>query len=664
MSIPGLIGGEQMTNLTSLTRTGKTMRGIASFNQSLFIKASNKRKNVQTGKKKHQKKKKESYRKNERIFFQATNYCTRTLKNILLRSRDTNAKLCVKETKGDFYSFKGMSLFRKHVLSEVACKKKRPPVSDILSYKKSDCLPDIECLRTSPKRTSKRRQSPSPVRRQNQGDERLQTPTKGHTPRKDTPTKKRPKYQCRISGCADFFVDAKGRVRHENSYCRFRQGIDPVVSLEKQFVVPDHTTLQLDPCHCRAPNCKKTYGTVAARKKHELEKHRYFEVKGRTVSPILYERNEYDEVHTIRPSSCPPFSAESNTPRSRSRQSLYVSSSNESVNLLQLESPNITLSSLSDQSVSSSSLQSLDSLDDDRKCTHCLVNFTSRRGLERHNCMFEPNDNVLSTLSYVELKRPINWRKTQAIIKQLCSEDQVRLCIINNWCLPSIYPFCFPYNYRSGRFGNIPILKEMTALTSSTELLHKMTKSNEKVSLPKRILVKDEESGTTAYFPEKILKPSRKFDYNETEDSYIVTNFIDSIAVNEETDIDDASSEDSSENSDDLDDITYEFPKQYSHDMADEFELEPSAPSHATEIVGSPVLAETICSSVEANDSDLNGGALGNQSYCVNEESDINDNRINNNIDINDNTFLDPDLLNLLPENFDRGYDGMGASFM
>ena len=204
----------------------------------------------------------------------------------------------------------------------------------------------------------------------------------------------------------------------------------------------------------------------------------------------------------------------------------------------------------------------------------------------------------------------------------------------------------------------------MTALTSSTELLHKMTKSNEKVSLPKRILVKDEESGTTAYFPEKFLKPSRKFDYNETEDSYIVTNVIDSIAVKEETDIDDASSEDSSENSDDLDDITYEFPKQYSHDMADEFELEPSAPSHATEIVGSPVLAETICSSVEANDSDLNGGALGNQSYCVNEESDINDNRISNNIDINDNTFLDPDLLNLLPENFDRGYDGMGASFM
>ena len=104
-------------------------------------------------------------------------------------------------------------------------------------------LPDVEILRSSPKKPRKRRQSASPDHHQS----RLRTPTKntpvrdksiGHTPRKDTPSKKRIKYQCRNPGCTDFLANLKSRERHETTYCRFRPDIEPTVSIENQLTVP------------------------------------------------------------------------------------------------------------------------------------------------------------------------------------------------------------------------------------------------------------------------------------------------------------------------------------------------------------------------------------------------------------------------------------------
>ena len=79
--------------------------------------------------------------------------------------------------------------------------------------KSSENQRDIEVLRCSPKRRSnKRKQSPSPTRCD-------RTPITPRTPRRDTPKKIRPSFQCRNDGCSSCFGTASNRDRHERSAC-------------------------------------------------------------------------------------------------------------------------------------------------------------------------------------------------------------------------------------------------------------------------------------------------------------------------------------------------------------------------------------------------------------------------------------------------------------
>ena len=149
---------------------------------------------------------------------------------------------------------------------------------------------DFEVLPASSSEST-RPQSPSPERQH----QRVGTPRKqpgssapsssGHTPRKDTPKqRKQSRYQCRISGCRDYLADARTRDRHESHYCRYRSVESPELINQTEFPVPPHLELNLDLLQCCV--CLKHFARENARKKHELSKHRIFEVQGRAVSPV------------------------------------------------------------------------------------------------------------------------------------------------------------------------------------------------------------------------------------------------------------------------------------------------------------------------------------------------------------------------------------------
>ena len=112
-------------------------------------------------------------------------------------------------------------------------------------------LEEIEIMRMSstPPSKQRRRQSASP---DSQG-RRLLTPTKEdstpskkkHTPRKDTPVKKKSRVQCRVRGCRDYLASVRARDRHENQYCRFREGAGSGLSSDT-FPVSSHAELHID----------------------------------------------------------------------------------------------------------------------------------------------------------------------------------------------------------------------------------------------------------------------------------------------------------------------------------------------------------------------------------------------------------------------------------
>ena len=124
------------------------------------------------------------------------------------------------------------------------------------------------------------------------------------------------------------------------------------------------------------------------------------------------------------------------------------------------------------------------------------------------------------------LTRPKNWRETKAIITQLCKEDIIKLCILQDWSLPNFYPFVFPHQIRSGRTGSVPLLEEMTASRFSAPLLQNMLDSVEEIRIPKSIIVKDEETGQVAFLPQNILTPTSEFCFTESPDCSLSVNLL------------------------------------------------------------------------------------------------------------------------------------------
>ena len=453
---------------------------------------------------------------------------------------------------------------------------KAPPVDKNPLKLKEGNLDMIEVLRSSPP-PARRPLSPEPL---------VRTGSKGHTPRKDTPKKsKNQRLQCSNQGCRVWFTSARARQRHETHSCSSLPHLELDISSENEteYFVPSHADLGLDPLCCRFPGCSRRYKEEKSRKRHEQERHRFFDKRGRTVSPVSFPSHNFSDSFP-RPQSCPPPCSESTfvtpeRPRKRLRPSLPESP------ISPIASPTVSLTPNSSDISSTESDSSQDNTDVN-ECSSCLTVFQHKRDLKRHNCRFQYNDLYCRQHGIVPvvLNLPPNSEETGDILSQLCKEDLVKLCTLQGWCLPSVYPFCFPYKQRSGRHGTVPLFESLTASQNSVKLLKKMVKISTEVKLPKNILLKDISRNVTALLTPNILTPpSEHFDVTESSEYFFVRAVTTDMGDDDDkpaTDISDKDSDDDSDASDVMYACYRPFPP--SQDM-DEYDL--PSPLYAAQYV-------------------------------------------------------------------------------
>ena len=387
----------------------------------------------------------------------------------------------------------------------------------------SSSADDLEVLRSSPSRLSRQLSPGTPTR----------SKSKGHTPRKDTPKKSRDqRLQCRNLGCRVWFTAPSSRNRHEAQSCSMLPGTDD--RSEKEYLIPTHADLNLDPLCCRSPGCLKKFSNERNRRRHEQVQHKMIDKRGRTVSPTPVSFPQQPTADcSVRPQSCPPpplFSTfltperPSKKRRTSSASSLFDSPTSP------LPSPTATLTPTSSEFSSSDTESEGSGTSMNLFCQTCLTQFKDCKYLKRHRCNFR-YDPLFCRQKYLQpvlLICPLNVEETLDLLTPLCQEDQVRLCQLQGWCLRSVYPFCFPYKQRSGRKGTIPLISSLTASDKSIELLKKMLKKDGEVNLPKNIILKDKKNGMTAFLSSDILiPPSEYFSVRETAQEYIVSKALD-----------------------------------------------------------------------------------------------------------------------------------------
>ena len=266
--------------------------------------------------------------------------------------------------------------------------------------------------------TRKRKQSLSP----------LGTPKKcgpldvdGHTPRKDTPRRGRTLFKCSYPDCPDTLATVGSRDRHERT-CQYQPQNEPLVTMKEQFLVPTHQELNLSTNHCRMPTCKKQFKTEASRKKHEIDRHRFFENRGRTVSPVFIDFEAESQDLCIRPTSCPPPQTDRIPMKRRRAASSTQVVCDEGVSF------SVTCRSSSSISLSSSVSSSIDDhiyqstyVAGPNQCKHCLFKFQNEKTFFQHkSCLYQPSkpDIAIGTVPTI-LTRPKHWREISEILCQL-----------------------------------------------------------------------------------------------------------------------------------------------------------------------------------------------------------------------------------------------------
>ena len=280
----------------------------------------------------------------------------------------------------------------------------------------------------------KRRQSRSPIGTPVKDGSLDRSQSKEHTPRKDTPRRAKLLHRCSFSGCKAELTTSATRDRHETT-CRFNPDFDLEVSMTQQFLVPDHHVLGLPTSQCRFPSCRKPYGSEAARKKHEMEKHRFFEKKGRTVSPVSFIE-EFSPVSSSRPVSCPPPERDvQQTKRRRTASSSQV---------VQVENYFPSTSSLNSSLCSSvNEMDANTSMDwstcekEENQCAYCLFTFQNEKTFKQHQqCKFNPSTwicNEDDRDATQVLLRPKKWREIIQILgplREVIQENLLKKIII------------------------------------------------------------------------------------------------------------------------------------------------------------------------------------------------------------------------------------------
>ena len=266
----------------------------------------------------------------------------------------------------------------------------------------------------------KRRQSRSPIGTPVKNGS-LDSQSKKHTPRKDTPRRAKLLHRCSFSGCKAMLTTSATRDRHETT-CRFNPEINSEVSMPQQFLVPDHHALGLPVSQCRFPLCRKPYGSAAARKKHEMEKHRFFEKKGRTVSPVSFSE-EFPLTSSSRPVSCPPPERDvQQTKRRRTASSSQVHVHVENY-FPSTSSLNSSLCSSVNELDANSSMDWSTCETEENQCAYCLFTFQNEKTFKQHQqCKFNPSTwicNEEDRDATQVLLRPKKWREIIQILSPL-----------------------------------------------------------------------------------------------------------------------------------------------------------------------------------------------------------------------------------------------------
>ena len=454
-----------------------------------------------------------------------------------------------------------------------------------------------------------------------------------------------------------------------------------------------------------------------------MDRHRMFEKRGRTVSPCFPPPPPLS-AHLSRPQSCPPPPTQPLflTPERPSKKRRVTPASSTS-SLLDspispLASPTMTITPVpSDTSTETESdtTDHSESENDKNECHSCLFSFRNRRDLKRHHCNFH-YDPIYCRQNYITpvfLSPPKKVEETRNLLSQLCVEDQVKLCRLQGWCLPSIFPLCFSYTQRSGRQGEIPLLSSLTAASESVNILKKMVKLEGEVMLPKNIVIKDKERGITAHLSVEILTPpSRLFNVTETSTHFAVSKLKEEVIDSDELS-EDSTGDKSSESESDLSDVMYACLGPESNDCTD-FHFETgSLPSplytscHSTstnthnddadrerddENVGahdSPDAGDHVDDRQDESDTaeaqfqgggggggddggsgDDNGGSSDDNRSGDDRDGRDDDDDSGDDCDevlngrtgsVLQNSLLSPGILELLPRDFHPGFDGMGA---
>ena len=157
----------------------------------------------------------------------------------------------------------------------------------------------------------------------------------------------------------------------------------------------------------------------------------------------------------------------------------------------------------------------------DTKCRYCLLTLSNRYHLNRHirNCLFKFDPSVHNISDYCVLTRPRNYEQTSRILQQLTLSDRIKMCRLNKWAIPNIWPLVFPHNVRPIP----PILGEMTASRESTNILRGLLRAEPEVPLPRKVILVDTDQHIQSVLPSRYLTPGTTFVTRSRADDIIVS---------------------------------------------------------------------------------------------------------------------------------------------
>ena len=128
------------------------------------------------------------------------------------------------------------------------------------------------------------------------------------------------------------------------------------------------------------------------------------------------------------------------------------------------------------------------------------------------------HNNITPTILHPPKER--NYAKN--CLQNLSIYQRTRLSMHQGWCVPDIYPFCFP-NYRPGRGGNPPALGEYTCWDNSNNLRECLANSLVgEFRLPKHILIDDTERSRRVYLGPEVTRPPSALQYRETAEYWVL----------------------------------------------------------------------------------------------------------------------------------------------